>query len=92
MIDFGMLANALNTGALVPQIYKTLKSNSVSDMSYSWLMLSFIANVLWIVYAVRQKKGPQLMFMGCVFSLFYAFLIFVKFDSEKHPDGTITID
>lgn len=92
MVDYGLLANGLNTAALVPQVYKTLKTRSVGDMSYSWLLMSFVANVLWIVYGLRLDDGKEVIFMGGVFSLFYALMLFVKFDGARKSGKAFKLD
>ena len=82
MVDYGILANVLSTTALFPQLYKTIKTRSVDDMSYAWLLLSVVANAFWIVYALRQKK-KEVLFMGSVFTLFYGILLVVKISDKK---------
>ena len=88
MLNFGYVANALCTLALIPQIKKTLATGSVEDMSYTWLAMSVVANLLWIVYAIRQHKGGQILFMGAVFTSFYGFLIYTKISSNKKKTGS----
>ena len=82
MVEYGLLANVLSTTALFPQLYKTIKTRSVDDMSYTWLLLSVVANAFWIVYALRQKK-KEVLFMGSVFTLFYGTLLVVKTMGKK---------
>ena len=86
MVEYGLFANILSTTALFPQLYKTIKTRSVDDMSYAWLLLSVIANTFWIVYALRQKK-KEVLFMGSVFTLFYGILLVVKMSDKKETLG-----
>lgn len=86
MVEYGLLANIFSTTALFPQLYKTIKTRSVDDMSYAWLLLSVIANTFWIVYALRQKK-KEVFFMGSVFTLFYGILLVVKMSDKKETLG-----
>ena len=90
MIDFGLLANILNAIALIPQVIHTIKSQSVDDMSYMWLLLSWIANMLWILYAVFEDGGLQVLFMGINFSLFYGLLVYYKYKGNQKEASVST--
>lgn len=85
-MDYGFAAITLNTFALVPQFIKTLRSNSVGDMSFAWLLLSFVSNMLWVAYAHYQNGGTQVLVMGIVFSIFYGTLTFVKIRTDMKKE------
>ena len=77
MSTVGIIANILNSVALIPQIKESVTTWDVSDMSYGWLGLSLIANAMWIIYGYLTKKN-QILIMGVVFSFFYGLNVFIK--------------
>lgn len=83
MVNLGIIANILNAVALLPQYVHTYRSQSVGDMSYTWLLLSLVSNALWIVYAMFQKGGTEVLYMGINFTLFYGYLVFIKVKSDR---------
>lgn len=48
----GFLAAFTSTISLVPQIYKTYKLKSASDLSYLMLLNFFITSALWTSYGL----------------------------------------
>lgn len=73
----GIVANVLNSIAIIPEVRNVVKSWDASEMSYSWLILSLIANLMWILYGLKSKS-MQIAFMGVTFSAFYGLHIFIK--------------
>ena len=91
MFIVGLLANTISSLSLIPQVHKVLKQRTVKDMSYLWIVLSVVANILWIIYGVSEKKW-QICAMGIVFTLFYALHLYIKHTSEKNPHYLKHID
>ena len=73
----GIAANVLNSIAIIPEVRKVVKTWDASEMSYEWLILSLIANLMWVLYGVTSKS-MQVAFMGVTFSAFYGLHIFIK--------------
>lgn len=48
----GMVAGLLTTCAFFPQVWKTVRSRSTGDLSWSWLMMTWVGVLLWLVYGV----------------------------------------
>jgi MtN3 and saliva related transmembrane protein len=61
-IDFittlGLTAGLLTTIAYLPQVIKTWKSKSASDLSWSMLITLCTGIVLWLVYATYVQDIP----------------------------------
>jgi len=75
----GWTATILFTICYVPQIMKTYKSQTVEGLSFLLLFISFIANIIALVYATLIKQEPLQVkyFLGLIF-LAIAIGIYVK--------------
>lgn len=52
-IEFvGIFAGCLTVGGYVPQVLKSHKTKSTSDLSWGYLAMTLTGNVLWIIYGV----------------------------------------
>jgi MtN3 and saliva related transmembrane protein len=54
----GLVAGALTTGALLPQVIKSWKTKSAGDVSYGMYILYILAFILWISYGVLKSDIP----------------------------------
>jgi len=54
----GWTATILFSLMYVPQIYKTLKTNSVKDVSLPMFVMGFIANIIALCYAILINQPP----------------------------------
>lgn len=54
----GWTATILFTVCYVPQIIKTIKTNSIEGLSFLLLFISFVANIIAFVYAVLIHQRP----------------------------------
>lgn len=50
---FIIIANILNLFYNIPQMWTTYKRKSTKDISPTFLLLRFISNNIWIVYAIE---------------------------------------
>lgn len=61
-IDFittlGLIAGLLTTIAYLPQLIKTWKSKSASDLSWSMLITLCTGIILWLVYGAYVQDIP----------------------------------
>ncbi len=46
----GVIATALSTISLLPQVIRTWRTRSAEDISASWLIIALASMVLWICY------------------------------------------
>lgn len=90
-MDVGIFANTIAGISLIPQVHKVIKNKKVKDMSYLWLFLSVIANILWIIYGVSNKKW-QVCAMGIMFTIFYGIHFYIKHQTEENPHHPKNID
>jgi len=76
----GTIAAILTTSAFVPQVYKTIKSKSASDLSLTTFSMIFIGTILWFIYGYFQNDTPVMIANG-ITSLLAGILVFMKISS-----------
>lgn len=54
----GSVAAVLTTAAFFPQVLRTVKTRSTSDMSWSWLIMFSAGVLLWTVYGIGIGSFP----------------------------------
>ena len=54
----GWLQTTILTLMLVPQIYKTLKSKSVKDISLTLFISYLVGNIIALIYGYRINQFP----------------------------------
>ena len=54
----GTLAGALTTVSFVPQVVKTWRSRSASDISFGMFLLFSLGVVLWLIYGIEIRSTP----------------------------------
>ena len=52
----GMTAGFLTTCAFLPQVFKTVKSRSTDDLSWTWLVMMIGGVFLWFVYGIYMSS------------------------------------
>eukprot|EP00850_Spirogloea_muscicola_P022411 SM000293S10912 [mRNA] locus=s293:37813:38598:+ [translate_table: standard] len=70
--------------ATLAQLGKALRTRSAADLSYAWMFVYVVAEVLYSVYSFHFKLWP--IFGPCVFELGLMAMLFVtKFSLEYLP-------
>ncbi len=57
----GFLAGALTTAAFVPQVWKSIRTRSVNDLSVAMLLMFNAGVVLWIAYGWTTGSMPVIV-------------------------------
>jgi len=78
----GHLGSFLSSVTFIPQVYKTWKSKSASDLSMLMLFIIFTSTIVWLVYGVSLNLWPVIVCNSviCALSLL---LIFFKLSFKK---------
>lgn len=58
---FGYLATATGICLMLPQLYKTLKTKSVHDVSWGMLVVYFFNCIFWLTYGVLLHATPIIL-------------------------------
>jgi len=77
----GYIAAFFGTILMIPQLYKSLKTKQVKDISYTMLIIYLINCSLWEVYGLLIKSGPIIVCNIIAFSLGLSQLI-IKYKYE----------
>ena len=60
----GLSATIVGTSIMLPQIYKSIKTKSVSDISWGMLVLYFLNCLLWLIYGILISAVPLIATNG----------------------------
>jgi MtN3 and saliva related transmembrane protein len=60
----GISATVVGTSLMLPQVYKSFKTKSVTDISWGMLMLYFLNCFLWLVYGIIIFATPLMITNG----------------------------
>ena len=84
----GYVATGLLAITMIPQVYKTFKSKKANELSWIYLILQFIANILFVFYGFGINSLPVII-SNCVVAACSSALIGAKMyfvgDTETHP-------
>lgn len=60
----GVLATIVGTSIMLPQIYKSIRTKRVADVSWGMLILYFLNCLLWLVYGFTISALPLIATNG----------------------------
>ena len=80
----GSLAGTLTTVSFIPQVIKTWRSRSASDISFGMFLLFSLGVLLWLFYGVSIHSTPIVLANGVTLVLSMS-IIWMKFWFERHP-------
>jgi MtN3 and saliva related transmembrane protein len=77
----GFFAGFLTTIAFVPQVLKTWKSKSASDLSLGMFSVFSLGVMCWLIYGIMLAKTPMIFWNMVTLILALALLVMkLKFD------------
>ena len=77
----GFFAGFLTTVAFVPQVLKTWKSKSASDLSFGMFLIFSLGVLCWLIYGILLAEFPIVFWNTVTLILALALLIMkLKFD------------
>ena len=65
----GLVAGACTTAAVVPQLWKTIKTREVDDVSPGMFMVLITGLALWVIYGIIKSDLPIIVTNGLAFLL-----------------------
>ncbi len=75
IILVGLIAGALTTVSLVPQLLKTIKLKETKDISLTWCAILFTGVSLWVVYGFLISDLAVLLANGISLILIFILLL-----------------
>ncbi len=80
-MDINNIIGYVGTGVLaitlIPQVYKTFRSKQANDLSWTYLFLQIVANILFIIYGFGIGSLPVVI-SNCMVSVLSLSLVFAK--------------
>ncbi len=80
-MDTNNIIGYVGTGVLaitlIPQVYKTFRSKQANDLSWTYLFLQIVANILFIIYGFGIGSLPVVI-SNCMVSVLSLSLVFAK--------------
>ena len=65
MVDFiGYLAGFLAMMSFLPQVIKTVQTRSAKDISLAMLILTFVTNILYLIYGIALSLTPVVVMIS----------------------------
>ena len=78
----GFLAGFLTTISFLPQVVKTWKSRSASDLSWGMFSVFSVGVMFWLIYGFLIQEPPIILWNSVTLALVLAILVMkLKFDS-----------
>jgi MtN3 and saliva related transmembrane protein len=73
----GLVAGAVTTGSLVPQVLRVFKLKSAHEISALFTTLLLVGNLLWLTYGVYLGSLPLILWNGAA-TILTAILLYAK--------------
>lgn len=84
----GWLTTALFTICFIPQIMKTWKTQTVDGLSFLFLFISFVANIVAFVYATLIEQPPlQIKYILAMLFLGPCLVLYVHVWGKKKKES-----
>ena len=81
-IMMGYFAGFLTTISFLPQVVKTWKSRSASDLSWGMFSVFSVGVMFWLIYGFLIQEPPIIFWNSVTLALVLAILVMkLKFDS-----------
>jgi|SRR3989344_1968344 len=75
----GWIATVLFTVCYIPQITKTYRSKTIDGLSFWLLFISFIANIVALIYATMIEQPPlQIKYSLALIFLFACLYLYIR--------------
>jgi MtN3 and saliva related transmembrane protein len=78
----GTVGTILSTISLMPQVIRTWRTRSASDISAVWLVFAMVAMVIWIGYG-SLIHAPAVVMVNALCFFQCASIFFMKLRSER---------
>ena len=83
----GFTATLISALSLLPTIYSSTIKKSTVSINYLYVLLGFIAQILWLTYGIINKDLP-LMLLACYLLIIYIIIATSKFYFERTGQDT----
>lgn len=74
--NIGYVGSILSSITFIPQVYKSWKSKSVGDLSFTMVLIVVSSTIVWLTYGYLISSGPVLVANTVVLLLTLVLLYF----------------
>ena len=74
--NIGYVGSILSSITFIPQVYKSWKSKSVGDLSFTMVLIVVSSTIVWLTYGYLISSGPVLVANTVVLILTLVLLYF----------------
>lgn len=80
----GYLAGSMIAISLLPQIVKSWRTKSTSDISLSWSLINVAGQILWIIYGIGISSQSLVIMSSITLTMAFAMLFMkITYDRRK---------
>ncbi len=72
---FGYCGATCLTISLIPQLFHTIKTKRVGDISYGFIGLQIVTCILFLIYGILLRENPLIIANGLVLFQLIIFLV-----------------
>jgi len=80
----GVLATALSTLSLLPQVVHTWRTRSAADISAAWLVVALLSMLVWISYG-SLVAAPAIVWANAFTFVQAGYILAVKLHTDRKP-------
>ena len=80
----GWAASIITSMIFIPQLIKALKTKETKDISIWMLLLSLVANVLWLLNGTLTQNHPLMASGGFIILVSMSLIMFKLWNEKKH--------
>jgi len=78
----GTAGTVVSTASLMPQVVRTWRTRSASDISAAWLVAALVSMLIWIAYG-SLIAAPALVLVNILCFAQCAYILFIKVQTER---------
>ena len=90
IVKVGYTATILSALSLLPTLHTTVIKKSTRSLNYYYLLLGFVAQILWIIYGYVNRDYPLLILATYLISI-YTMLAIFKFKYEINKEDQFSV-
>lgn len=87
----GIVGTVLSTLSLAPQVIRTWRTRSASDISAAWLVIALVSMLIWISYGTLVD-APAIVWANVLTFVQASIILFIKLRSRaREANATLPV-
>lgn len=80
--SFGLIAGALMTSSLIPQLIRIFKLKSAREISTLFTIMLLLGGIAWLIYGISLRL-VSIIFWNAIASVLFVLLLYAKLKYGK---------